>query len=413
MHRVRLMVSYLARFDWDATVITVDERDYEEANDEASRALLPSHIQIARVRAWPAHLCRPFGIGDISVRAQRALRRKVAEFARQGKVDLVFTTVLPGFTSLVGAWAKRKFKLPFVLDYQDPWVSTLDVQQSFWSKAGIAYRLALALEPEVVSLADALTAVSDETLITLRKRKLIQENTIIRTIPIGAEGEDHQVALQFGRSHIIKEQGVFDLAYLGTLTERMLPALRTLLLAAKQVLVPKRRLRVHLIGTSAQTSGEDIIGVRSIANEIGVTGMVRLQPRRLPYLDALRTMQDADLLLLLGSTDSHYTASKIFPSWLARRPVLGVFHAASTVNQLARELGGVSLVTYDDKNGPLSRVGEVMKVLQSIVESNATVMPARIETGMDPYSGQSIAEAYANLFDRVIHEAKRNETSAP
>jgi hypothetical protein len=72
------------------------------------------------------------------------MRRKVHELANRGEADLIFVTALPGCASLVGAWAKRRLHLPFVLDYQDPWVfrfrrDTAATQQSrIIALAGIA-----------------------------------------------------------------------------------------------------------------------------------------------------------------------------------------------------------------------------------------------------------------------------------
>src|SRR5207244_11942726 len=116
-------------------------------------------------------MCRLFGYGDVSLRAHWAMRRKVEELIRNEKIDLIFATVLPGYTSLIAAWAKRKFGLPFVLDYQDPWVSDWNREQSYLSKQGLAHWLASRLEPGAVAAADAVTTVSDETLQTFRCRK--------------------------------------------------------------------------------------------------------------------------------------------------------------------------------------------------------------------------------------------------
>jgi hypothetical protein len=398
------MSGALREFGWEPIIVTVDPAQYEEENDPASLALLPQHLRIERVCAISTKFCRPLGLGDIALRGQFALRRRVAKIIRREHVDLVFCTVLPGYTSLVGAWAKRKFGLPFVLDYQDPWASGSGGQLPSFSKAGLAHWIATKLEPGVVSLADALTAVSDETLDGLRKRGLICAGIPVEILPIGADKNDHSVASSKGRSWIVKKPETFHLAYIGTLTERMLPALRALMLASQELTLtmPSATLRLHLIGTSAQPTGEDKIGIMQLAGETRVKELIELEPRRVPYLDALRTMQDADLLLLLGSTDSHYTASKLFPCWLAKRPILGVFHSASTVNELARELGGVDLVTYNDADGPETRVKEVASALQRIVAEGNAALPPRHESAFEPYSGRGIARTYAKLFDRVL-----------
>lgn len=400
--RARFLSTRLSETGWQPVVVTVAPEGYEEPNDDAARALLPDGLRVERVQAWPAEICRPLGFGDVSLRAQFALRRRVREIIRREKVDLIFCTVLPGYTSLVGAWAKRTFGIPFVLDYQDPWVTDAGAQQPRLTKAGLAHWLALQCEPRVLPQVDALTSVSDESLETLRHRRLIPPGTPIEIVPIGAEERDHAVAATAGRSAVQKEPGVADLVYVGTLTERMLPALRTLLAAVKTLTDSGRQLRVHLIGTSAQPQGTDSVRAGRIIRETGTEACVRLSPGRIPYLDALRTMQDADVLLLLGSTDSHYTASKIFPCWLAQKPILGVFHAGSTVTSLATQLGGVALVTYDQFNGPETCVAETALKIEQLFLARDGAMPPRQPAAFAPYSASGVAKTFAGLFDRVL-----------
>ncbi len=515
--RARFLAAHLAEFGWEPVVVTVDPAQYEEPNDAAALELLPADLRVERVGAWPAAICRPLGFGDVALRAQSALRRRVAEIIAREKVDVIFCTVLPGYTMRVGAWAKRKLKLPFVLDYQDPWVSAAGASQPRWSKAGLAHWLATRFEPGAVTQADALTAVSAETFATLRTRQLIRAGTPVEIMPIGADENDHVVAARVGKSLIRRtEDGerfvgassvpsprgegqdeggrsgnsgcgikhspsprpspqgegeavsqnskTIHLAYVGTITERMLPALRTLLMAVGEVAggedgggqvgratpcapmggneaslggghpqsgnqktesekhpptlmasarqtkeeIENRksqiseRIKVHLVGTSAQPGGEDQLGILKMAEEIGMRDAMELQPGRVPYLDALRTMQDADLLLLPGSTDAHYTASKIFPYWLARRPVLGLFHEASNIVQLAQQLGGVRLVTYSAAAGPATRLAEVTAALRALLAGEPEALPRRNEAAFEPYSARGIARQYAALFDRVV-----------
>lgn len=408
--RSRFLAGHLAEFGWVPTVLTVREPCYEGEMDERSRALLAPGMRVERVGAWPVRLCRRLGLGDVSLRAQWSLRRRLGEMIRNGEVDLVFVTVLPGYSSLVGAWAKRKFGVPFVLDYQDPWVTDWGARQPRWSKAGLAHRLATWLEPGVARVTDAFTAVSAETLDTLRERDLIGPHTPVEVLPIGADPADHMVATQFGRSQIQRGEGEFTLAYLGTLTERMLPATEAVFRAVGELQARQsgRRIRMHFIGTSAQAGGQDVHGLYALARACGVAENLRLEPRRVGYLDALRSMQSADVLLLLGSTDSHYTASKIFPCWLARRPVLGVFHQGSTITALARELGGVDLVTYADGEDPRARTSEVATRLEAIAAQGLGAVPARREGAHEPYSARGITQRFAALFDRVLTAAGRN-----
>ena len=141
VHRVRLMSEGLPAHGWRPVIVTVDAAHYEAGNDPSLANLIPAHVEIERVGAWPLSLARRVAVGDISLRAQWTLRRRVGELVGRLQPDVVFATVLPGYTALIGAWAKRRFKIPFVLDYQDPWVPDGSTTTR-WDKAGVAQRLA-------------------------------------------------------------------------------------------------------------------------------------------------------------------------------------------------------------------------------------------------------------------------------
>src|SRR5438270_7130290 len=170
VQRVRVMSRALRDYGWAPTIVTVDYHDYEELPDLSSLRLIRADVPVETVRALPASLCRPLGFGDIALRGQWALRRRVGELVESHKPSVIFATVLPGYTSLVGAWAKRRFKIPFVLDYQDPWVPKRGPELGGSAKRKAADKLARWLEPKAVAVADAITAVSDETLDSLRER---------------------------------------------------------------------------------------------------------------------------------------------------------------------------------------------------------------------------------------------------
>src|SRR2546423_3993721 len=279
VQRVRVMSRALQDYGWAPTIVTVDYRDYEEPPDLSSLQLLPANVRVESVRAWPASVCRLLGFGDVALRGQRALRRRVGKLVETHKPAVIFATVLPGYTSLVGAWAKRRFNIPFVLDYQDPWVPKRDRKTSGSVKRNLVEKIARWLEPKAVRAADAITAVSDETLDSLRERHLVRPDQIVEIIPIGADRNDQAVAQQHGKSLIPPADDTFQVAYLGTLTERMLPALQAFLsAAAKAEPEASKKLHIHLIGTSAQTNGSDQHNLTALIEKAGLNGNVFLHP---------------------------------------------------------------------------------------------------------------------------------------
>lgn len=403
VHRVRVMSGGLAAHGWNPTVVAVGSSFHEETIDPSLRHLLPANVDVDEVTAWPAALCRPLGFGDISLRGQWQLRRRVAELVRQLRPAVIFATVLPGYTALVGRWAKRQFQIPFVLDYQDPWGRDATGPLS-WNKAGVAARLSRYFEPKILPSVDALTAVSEETLASLRRRSLIRPDLPIEIIPIGADRRDHEVAARYGSSLIQRIDHSLTIAYVGTLTEKMLPALRTFLNAMASSRETSEKIQFHLIGTSARPEGGDRLNLKQLIADAGVTEQVHLHPARIGYLDALKTMQEADLLLLIGSTESHYTASKLFPYWLSGKPIMGIFHRDSTIVSLARKLGGTRLVLFDSEHGPDTNTSELAALLGEFSRRNANVIPPRNEGAFEPYSAMGIAGRYAELFNKVATE---------
>ena len=72
---------------------------------------------------------------------------------------------------------------------------------------------------------------------------------------------------------------------------------------------------------------------------------------RIDYLDALTVQVQATAILMLGSSEAHYTASKLYPALLAGRPILAIHHAESSVVEILRRAARPSMarvITYTD-----------------------------------------------------------------
>lgn len=71
--------------------------------------------------------------------------------------------------------------------------------------------------------------------------------------------------------------------------------------------------------------------IAPLARRHGLSEMVVEQTDRLPLSITQATLKAADPLLVIGSNDPAYTASKIYPYLLARRPLLVLMHQRSIV----------------------------------------------------------------------------------
>jgi hypothetical protein len=105
-------------------------------------------------------------------------------------------------------------------------------------------------------------------------------------------------------------------------------------------------LRLHFIGTSYAAAGRGKKTIESLSAEFGLEQMVVEHTDRIPYSQTLRCLLDADALMVPGSDDPGYTASKIYPYLLAGKPLLTVFHQESSVVRLVEEVGGAVGVSF-------------------------------------------------------------------
>ena len=140
-----------------------------------------------------------------------------------------------------------------------------------------------------------------------------------------------------------------------------------------------------------------------VARAAGIDDVVREVPGRVPYLDALTILLRADIVLMLGSDEPHYTASKLYPALLAERPLFGVFHERSSVCEVMREVGGGKLVTFSDTAPVETKVAEITHMLKTLVlhpEAVGPVAHARIA----PYLGPAIAKQFAEIFNHIVEQ---------
>jgi hypothetical protein len=75
----------------------------------------------------------------------------------------------------------------------------------------------------------------------------------------------------------------------------------------------RQRLRLHFIGTSYAPTGRGIGTIAPLAADYGLEQLVEERIERLPLSLTLAALKRADALLVLGSNDPAYTASKLAP----------------------------------------------------------------------------------------------------
>lgn len=413
-HRVRFFARHLPEFGWDPEVVTVVGSDMGEPADAEIGRLVPSDLRITRSRAVPLRLTRRFGMGDLGYRSLFPMRRVIVGIVEKRRPDLVFIPGPPWAAFLQGPYLLKRFGIPYVIDYIDPWVSAMGADGRWWTKAFWYRQLALKLEPPVVRDASHFVAVSDGTNEGVRVRYPWLPADRFTGIPYGFEASDFDALRAAPRANPFWDanDGNFHLVYVGAMLPKGYGTLRALFAALLELRssAPElfARLRLHFFGTTYDPNVKKGL-VLPVAEEMGLADHVSEHPARVPYLDALNILVTSDVILGLGSSERHYTASKIFPNILARRPMLAIYHEASTVCDIVREAHAGELVTYSDEAPAEQHVREIAAAIQRVV-TPGNYDPARVRWNhFEEYSARNMTRQLAAIFDDVVGAGRGQE----
>jgi hypothetical protein len=333
------------------------------------------------------------------------LRRALIRLLETRSVAVVLITGSPFYPMLFAPVIKRRFGIPVALDFQDPWVSAWGAAQSPFSKAGLAHRLAAQLEPRALRGSDFVISVSDTQNEEMAARYPWFDCSRMAAIPIGGDPDDFAALRSSpaadGGSHL--EPSLTNLSYIGTFLPRAGPLVRTLFRAFARLRAAEpgltARIRLNFIGTSNQPNADQAFRVRPLAESEGVADAVLEIPRRLPYMDALGALARSDGVLLIGSDEPHYTASKIYPALMSGRPFLSLFHRASSAHAILSAAGGgraFAFATPEELAALEARLAEGLRALAVAPKSFGYADPSAYA----PYEARAIAGRFARIFDR-------------
>ena len=413
-HRARLLAPHLAAAGWTPTVLTCTPASYGTRLDRDLLALVPDTLRVERVDAWPERLTRLFGVGDLGFRARLPLRRRARALLGAERYHALVITTYPTYPATFGPALAREFAIPFVLDLQDPWVGAWGLTTGPGGvpdmRSRVSRAIAIHIERRTARGAAALTAVSARTYQDLQARVPEARGLPCAEIPLGGDEADFALVRNtpWTNPWWQPNDGRRHLAWVGTLLPTGIPVMRALLTGLRDAVARDPalggRIALHVLGTSNETRANAPPRVAPIARELGVEHLVHEHAPRIDYLDALRVLVHADAIVLAGSVERHYTASRLYPALLAERPLVACYHEASSVVtalRAAMKPPTARLVTFGDA-GPntttVAALGDALAAVTANPEWRADDVDVR---AMDAWSARAMAARLGALLDRV------------
>jgi hypothetical protein len=409
LQRSRMALPYLQEFGWQPLILRCDPHEQEGFKEEALCQTIPPGTPTWEAGAVPRALTSPFGLRQLGWRSMPYLNRLGRRIIEQEKPDLAFfsTTMFPVMT-LGPSWA-AEYGLPYVLDFQDPWVPDqihgAPVHPGL--KASLARSLDRCLEPRAIKEVSHIISVSPAYVETLSKRYPSLRQEQFTVLPFGAPEADFELL-----TRMPLKQDVFDpndgyrhWVYAGRGGNDLEFALRGLFLALadarRKAPVTWNRLRLHFLGTHYHekpgTKPRHVI--EHLAEECGVGGLVEEKTERIGYLASLKCLLDAEAVVVPGSIDRSYTASKIYPYILAKKPLLAIFHEESSICDVLRRTRAGTLIKFSSSDKPESVASRISR---EWFEQWPVAAPATDWKAFSNYSAHEMTRQLCAVFDQAV-----------
>ena len=412
MQRVRLALPYLRAHGWEPTVLAIAPESIEGGvMDKHLEDTYPADIRVIRVKGLPSRFTRWAGIGNLWWRCGRALMQAGEELLKQEKFDLAFISTTQFSAFQLGPRWLHRYGLPYVLDYQDPWIN------DYYHLTGVrppGGRLKFALsqweasriEPGALREAAGIISVSHSYGAMLADHYPWFLANRLKLLPFGASKADFEALGNYRPAHplIDFKDGCFHHVYAGRCGPDMTFALTVLFrsfnLFRETHPEEAAKMRFHFIGTDYAPPPLGRDWVVPIAKAEGVTDYVNEHRYRVPYFDSLYYLRNADALVAVGSNDPTYSASKFFPYVLARRPLLMIFHKDSPVLRFGQNVGtGVAQgFTGPEDITPLAE--DIHR--RWFVGGECRRYTAFNEAAFDPFSAARMTDGLVAVFEDAL-----------
>ncbi len=402
VHRPRLFAQHLPSFGWQPTILTVHEDFYEEKLDHNLEKLLPKDLRIVKVKARK----RIGPIGDIGLRGFTQLYRQAKELIRKEQFDFLYIPIPSFYCALLGRLIHRATGIKYGIDYIDPWVHEFAGSTKMFSRAWSATKLANILEPIAVKKASLITGVAEGYYLPVIQRNPHLSNVVQGAMPYGGEALDHNLLgeLKLDSYLFQKNPRKFQLVYAGAMLPKAYTLLEAIFSSIQENKIAFSEVEFHFIGTGKSPNDAQGYNIKPLAEKYGLwQNIVFEYPARIPYLDVLVHLEAADAVLILGSTEPHYTPSKTYQAVLAGKPILAVLHQESTaVKVISNSFAGKVLV-FDGEQGVEKVRIEFADFLKNFLNYSKTFSASLVNNEIfDAFSAKEVTRSLAVLLSKAV-----------
>lgn len=404
VHRARFFANHLRAFGWEPIILMVHEKYYEEALDHNLEKLLPVDLRIEKVNAL--RVTKPRLIGDIGLRAFFQLYKRAKQIIQNEKIDFLYITIPSFYCALLGRWLHQTTSIKYGIDYIDPWVHIFPGSKKILSRHWFSTRIARFLEPIAVKKASLITGVAALYYHDVAKRNILLEHTCeFVAIPFGSEASDHAAIKEMNlQPYLFKSKpNKIQLVYAGAMLPKAYRPLEEICKVIVKNIDEFSQVEFHFIGSGKTPDDPGGFNIKSVAEKYELWESVIFEyPKRIPYVDVLMHLNAANGVFILGSTEAHYTPSKVYQAVLSGKPIFAVLHQQSTGVKVIRDSGAGTVLAFDGENGLQEIYTEFNNLFQQYLEGVETFDPSKTDQHeFDKYSAENVTRILASYLEKI------------
>lgn len=420
VQRVLKHVKYLREFGWKPHILTVSNGQFP-ARDESLLKEVPEDIVIERTHIYePYDLYRLFtgkkkgsaidvnvikkedqktGIKDKIAELIRATffipdarigwiftaRKAVREMVEKYNIDAVYSSSPPYTCSLIGRYAKKKYALPWVAGFRDPWTGFISSPKRWFLPAAIDRHL----EKSVFAKSDFVECAWKGIIKdALSKYPNLDKSKFIH-VPNGFDSADYPQVEK-------KRNERFILTYTGSMYGRRNPAS---LFAAIEKLTAEKKIDPKEI--LLRFIGRFGTEVQEMFNSVSFPDSIEIIPY-IPHKESIRYLMQSDLLLLVvdeSKESEEIVPGKVYEYIGTHNPVLAIAPSSSAIADLMDETQAGAIAHQSE----IEKIGKIFLAFFNDWKGNRNTYSPNVEA-INSYERKESAKKLAELLNQLTEE---------
>jgi glycosyltransferase involved in cell wall biosynthesis len=410
---------YLPAYGWTPVIITVKNGAYS-ATDQTLLKAIPPQAKVFKTPSLEPYLIYNFLQGKSGKQVPEAMSgsyenqstfQKISRFIRsnffipdpkvgwfpfavkQGKkvmkempVKAIITTGPPNSVHLIGKKLRKKYNIPWIMDFRDPWTSSYLVKELI-ARSRLAENIDQGMENKALKLADCVTGISPGLLTEFQDRA--------NRLEVIYNGFDEEEFPPYQK----KPQSKFSLAYIGSLKPNQ--NIHALWQALAELIKERDDFRKDFVLQFTGSPNPHIIDTiknYGLKDHLNLSGFI-------PHQQAIEQMQQTSLLLFIVPRAKYaksITSGKIFEYMASRTPIVSLGPTDGDAAWILKKARRDPIIDYDDKEG----------IKKSIVRKynewteNQKILPQHEGDDHLYFSRKKLTGQLAQLLNELTNEHK-------